>query len=192
MRPRRADSCRAVSPVTERSQTPHHPTDLRSRPVVCIWRLSPVRQTSCALEIVGGGFTSRMGSLSRVVAENRLLSAAVNRSVSGLGLLAGDGTVDRPSGGGPRSRRPITPANGACISPWIPEPGPVAAVGLGCGPDGGRPTQLWCAWLAWSRFRVGFNLGQDAGHGVAVSGCRAAPGGRIDLCPDRQRRHRDR
>lgn len=39
--------------------------------------------------------------------------------------------------------------------PWIPEPGLWVQWDWGAGPKiGGRRTELWCAWLAWSRFRV--------------------------------------
>lgn len=39
--------------------------------------------------------------------------------------------------------------------PWIPEPGMWFQFDWGDGPDvAGRRTSLWCAWLAWSRFRV--------------------------------------
>lgn len=39
--------------------------------------------------------------------------------------------------------------------PWIPEPGMWLQFDWGKGPRiGGRDTLLWCAWLAWSRFRV--------------------------------------
>lgn len=39
--------------------------------------------------------------------------------------------------------------------PWIPEPGMWAQWDWGHGPKvGGRQSYLWCAWLAWSRFRV--------------------------------------
>lgn len=39
--------------------------------------------------------------------------------------------------------------------PWIPEPGLWLQWDWGVGPTvAGRATQLWCAWLAWSRFRV--------------------------------------
>jgi transposase len=41
--------------------------------------------------------------------------------------------------------------------PWIPEPGMWAQWDWGTGPTvGGRATLLFCAWLAWSRFRVVF------------------------------------
>ncbi|MST32718.1 IS21 family transposase [Acidimicrobiaceae bacterium USS-CC1] len=39
--------------------------------------------------------------------------------------------------------------------PWIVEPGRWLQFDWGKGPQiGTRPTNLWCAWLAWSRFRV--------------------------------------
>jgi len=39
--------------------------------------------------------------------------------------------------------------------PWVPEPGMWARFDWGAGPVVcGRPTCLFCAWLAWSRFRV--------------------------------------
>ncbi len=39
--------------------------------------------------------------------------------------------------------------------PWIPEPGMWLQFDWGKGPRiAGRDTLLWCAWLAWSRFRV--------------------------------------
>jgi transposase len=39
--------------------------------------------------------------------------------------------------------------------PWIPEPGLWLQWDWGRGPQvGDRRTELWCAWLAWSRFRV--------------------------------------
>ncbi len=43
--------------------------------------------------------------------------------------------------------------------PWIPEPGLWLQWDYGNGPTiAGVPTQLFCAWLAWSRFRVIFPL----------------------------------
>lgn len=41
--------------------------------------------------------------------------------------------------------------------PWIPEPGMWMQWDFADGPSaGGRKTYLWCAWLAWSRYRVVF------------------------------------
>ena len=39
--------------------------------------------------------------------------------------------------------------------PWLPEPGLWLQFDWGVGPvAGGRATNLFCAWLAWSRYRV--------------------------------------
>ncbi|MEU8404497.1 IS21 family transposase [Nonomuraea sp. NPDC048892] len=65
--------------------------------------------------------------------------------------------------GSPRStRRAVNAAKTAwkagrrrTYRPWIPEPGMWLQFDWGEGPRvGGRRTWLWCAWLAWSRFRV--------------------------------------
>jgi len=45
--------------------------------------------------------------------------------------------------------------HGRRYRPWIPEPGLWMQWDYGDGPEvGGRSTVLFCAWLAWSRFRV--------------------------------------
>ena len=51
--------------------------------------------------------------------------------------------------------------------PWIPEPGMWAQWDWGTGPViAGRRTNLFCAWLAWSRFRVVMrDLGPHPAHG---------------------------
>jgi hypothetical protein len=66
-------------------------------------------------------------------------------------------------GGSERStRRAVAEAKAAwqaghrrTYRPWIPEPGMWLQWDWGEGPRiGGRRTQLFCCWLAWSRFRV--------------------------------------
>ena len=45
--------------------------------------------------------------------------------------------------------------HGRRTRPWVVEPGLWMQWDYGTGPEiGGRPTTLFCAWLAWSRFRV--------------------------------------
>jgi hypothetical protein len=47
--------------------------------------------------------------------------------------------------------------------PWVPEPGGWLQYDFGAGPViGGRPAVLFCAWLAWSRFRVVLALGDKS------------------------------
>jgi hypothetical protein len=57
--------------------------------------------------------------------------------------------------------------------PWVPEPGMWLQFDWGEGPKiGGRRTFLFCAWLAWSRFRVFKQPHPGPGHlAVAARGC---------------------
>jgi transposase len=53
------------------------------------------------------------------------------------------------------AKRAWRAGNGRSYKPWVPEPGRWLQYDWGTGPViDGRQTQLWCAWLAWSRFRV--------------------------------------
>jgi transposase len=53
------------------------------------------------------------------------------------------------------SKRRWRARHGRRTRPWIPEPGLWMQWDYGDGPTvGGRATVLFCAWLAWSRFRV--------------------------------------
>lgn len=74
-----------------------------------------------------------------------------------------DRIVPMGFGGDPRTtRRAVEEAKAAFESgrrrtyrPWVPEPGMWLQWDWGQGPVvRGRDTCLWCAWLAWSRFRV--------------------------------------
>lgn len=54
-----------------------------------------------------------------------------------------------------RAKRAYTAGHRRVYRPWIPEPGMWLQFDWGQGPRiDGRVTLLWCAWLAWSRFRV--------------------------------------
>jgi hypothetical protein len=53
------------------------------------------------------------------------------------------------------SKRRWRREHGRVTRPWTPEPGLWAQFDYGDGPTvEGRKTVLFCAWLAWSRFRV--------------------------------------
>jgi len=53
------------------------------------------------------------------------------------------------------ARRAWRAGNRRVYRPWVPEPGMWLQWDYGSGPMvGGRATLLFCAWLAWSRFRV--------------------------------------
>ncbi len=54
-----------------------------------------------------------------------------------------------------RAKRRWRSEHGRVTRPWVTEPGLWCQWDYGDGPKiGGRPTVLFCAWLAWSRFRV--------------------------------------
>lgn len=54
-----------------------------------------------------------------------------------------------------KAKRAYAAGHRRVYRPWIPEPGMWFQFDWGAGPRiGGRETLLWCAWLAWSRFRV--------------------------------------
>ena len=54
-----------------------------------------------------------------------------------------------------RAKRQYAAGHRRVFRPWIPEPGMWFQFDWGKGPRiGRRDTVLWCAWLAWSRFRV--------------------------------------
>lgn len=69
-----------------------------------------------------------------------------------MGYEGSDRTTRRAVGAAKRSWRA---GNGRAYKPWVPEPGRWLQFDWGTGPViDGRGTQLFCAWLAWSRFRV--------------------------------------
>lgn len=54
-----------------------------------------------------------------------------------------------------RAKKAYAAGHRRVFRPWIPEPGMWLQFDWGKGPRiGRRDTLLWCAWLAWSRFRV--------------------------------------
>lgn len=82
----------------------------------------------------------------------KIRADVVHRKLSAMGF----------SGNERSTRRAVAEAKAAwkagrrrTYRPWVPEPGLWLQVDWGKGPEvGGRKTWLFCAWLAWSRFRV--------------------------------------
>jgi transposase len=69
-----------------------------------------------------------------------------------MGYLGSERTTRRAVAG---AKRRFRQQHGRKTRPWVPEPGLWMQWDYGDGPDvGGRATVLFCAWLAWSRFRV--------------------------------------
>lgn len=86
---------------------------------------------------------SSQGKVRADVAHERLLA---------MGYAGSSRTTRRAVAAAKRAWRAD---NGRSYKPWVAEPGMWLQYDWGTGPAiGGRATQLWCAWLAWSRFRV--------------------------------------
>ncbi|GAA1963389.1 hypothetical protein GCM10009838_20520 [Catenulispora subtropica] len=77
---------------------------------------------------------------------------AVHKKIAAMGFGGTDRTTRRAVAAAKESYRA---GNRRVYRPWIPEPGMWLQWDWGWGPKvDGRQVQLWCAWLAWSRFRV--------------------------------------
>jgi hypothetical protein len=84
--------------------------------------------------------------------KGRIGADAVHDKIAAMGFAGTDRTTRRAVAAAKKSYRT---GNRRVHRPWIPEPGMWVQWDWGTGPDiGGRPTLLWCAWLAWSKFRV--------------------------------------
>ena len=75
-----------------------------------------------------------------------------HRKLTGMGYEGSERTTRRAVAAAKRAWRA---GNRRVYRPWIPEPGLWLQFDWAAGPRvAGRGTYLWCAWLAWSRFRV--------------------------------------
>jgi transposase len=84
--------------------------------------------------------------------KGRIGADVVHDKLAAMGFAGADRTTRRAVAAVKKSYRA---GNRRVHRPWIPEPGMWIQWDWGTGPAvGGRPTLLWCAWLAWSRFRV--------------------------------------
>jgi transposase len=84
--------------------------------------------------------------------QGRVRGDVVFDKLGPLGYSGSDRTVRRAVA---RAKVSYRAGRRRVYRPWIAEPGMWAQWDWGHGPKvGGRQAQLWCAWLAWSRFRV--------------------------------------
>ncbi|TLF71819.1 IS21 family transposase [Nocardia cyriacigeorgica] len=88
-----------------------------------------------------------------VVASNGKIRAdVVHERITAMGFRGGERTTRRTVA---QVKQRLREGQRRVFRPWIPEPGLWLQWDWGAGPFiDGRRTQLWCAWLAWSRFRV--------------------------------------
>ncbi|GGK44126.1 hypothetical protein GCM10010124_41200 [Pilimelia terevasa] len=82
----------------------------------------------------------------------RVRADVVHRRIASMGFTGGERTTRRAVAA---VKEAFRAGRRRVFRPWIPEPGLWMQFDWGEGPRiGGRRTSLWCAWLAWSRFRV--------------------------------------
>ncbi|MGH3661470.1 MAG: IS21 family transposase [Micromonosporaceae bacterium] len=87
-----------------------------------------------------------------VRSNGRVRADVVHRRITAMGFTGGERTTRRVVA---QVKQRLRAGQRRVFRPWIPEPGLWLQFDWGHGPKvGGRQTQLWCAWLAWSRFRV--------------------------------------
>jgi hypothetical protein len=84
--------------------------------------------------------------------KGKIRADKVHERLAAMGLLASERTVRRAVA---EAKSNYRAGSRRIHRPWIPEPGLWCQFDWGQGPKiTGRPTQLFCAWLAWSRYRV--------------------------------------
>ena len=82
----------------------------------------------------------------------RVRADLVHRRITAMGFAGGERTTRRAVA---EVKQAFQAGRRRVFRPWVPEPGLWMQFDWGEGPRiGGRRTSLWCAWLAWSRFRV--------------------------------------
>ncbi|MFE0114494.1 IS21 family transposase [Amycolatopsis sp. NPDC059019] len=87
-----------------------------------------------------------------VRSNGRIRADVVHKRITAMGFAGGERTTRRAVA---QVKNRLRAGQRRVFRPWIAEPGLWLQWDWGHGPKiGGRQTQLWCAWLAWSRFRV--------------------------------------
>jgi hypothetical protein len=121
------------------------------------------------------------GRIRADVAHQRLLA---------MGYLGSERTTRRAVA---QAKRRWRAEHGRRFRPWVTEPGLWMQWDYGDGPQvAGRSTVLFCAWLAWSRFRVivplwdrrmpSVVMGLDRALRCGTGGCRRSSWGWIGRC----------
>jgi hypothetical protein len=117
----------------------------------------------------------------------RIRADVAHQRLVAMGYVGSERTTRRAVAAAKRRWRA---EHGRRTRPWTVEPGLWMQWDYGDGPRvAGRRTVLFCAWLAWSRFRVVIPLWDRTMPSVVMALDRAlrAFGGRADLRADRQR-----
>lgn len=87
-----------------------------------------------------------------VRSNGKIRADVVHKRITAMGFAGGERTTRRVVA---QVKQQLRAGQRRVFRPWIAEPGLWLQWDWGHGPVvAGRQTQLWCAWLAWSRFRV--------------------------------------
>ncbi|MER5359056.1 IS21 family transposase [Streptomyces sp. NPDC002785] len=87
-----------------------------------------------------------------VRSNGRIRADVVHKRISAMGFTGGERTTRRTVA---EAKAQFRAGQRRVYRPWITEPGLWIQWDWGEGPQiNGRRTSLWCAWVAWSRFRV--------------------------------------
>jgi hypothetical protein len=97
------------------------------------------------------GFTEKIDELVER-SKGRIRADKAHETLAAMGYLGSERTTRRAVA---EAKRVWRVEHGRRTRPWLPEPGLWMQWDYGDGPVvAGRGTVLFCAWLAWSRFRV--------------------------------------
>ncbi|MBO2448653.1 IS21 family transposase [Actinomadura barringtoniae] len=87
-----------------------------------------------------------------VRSNGKIRADVVHKRIVAMGFTGGERTTRRTVA---EAKAQLRAGQRRVYRPWVTEPGLWLQWDWGTGPViGGRQTTLWCAWLAWSRFRV--------------------------------------
>jgi transposase len=87
-----------------------------------------------------------------VRSQGKIRADVVHRRITAMGFTGGERTTRRTVA---EAKAQFRAGRRRVYRPWVTEPGLWLQYDFGDGPTiKGRKTTLWCAWLAWSRFRV--------------------------------------
>jgi transposase len=87
-----------------------------------------------------------------VRSQGRIRADVVHKRIAAMGFTGGERTTRRTVA---EAKAQFRAGRRRIYRPWVTEPGLWLQYDFGDGPViGGRKTTLFCAWLAWSRFRV--------------------------------------
>jgi len=87
-----------------------------------------------------------------VRSNGKIRADVVHKRISAMGFTGGERTTRRTVA---EAKAQFRAGQRRVYRPWITEPGLWIQWDWGEGPQiNGRRTSLWCAWVAWSRFRV--------------------------------------